>query len=143
MLPHSVDIFVHDFEHLGEVLAEMVGGSTLDTATTHWNVKLHSSRVLSSCESFILRFSTTDAGTSEELFIDLGVDLLNLKLELSGALVGCVSSMAFLPEELACADEWSGVLELPSDNVGPLVDEKGQVAMRANPLCETGVHDGL
>ena len=51
--------------------------------------------------------------------------------------------MAFLPEELSCANEGCGVLELPTDDVGPLVDQKGQVTVRSDPLGETRVHDCL
>lgn len=38
VLALRVLIFEHHLEHLGEVLAEMMGGSTLDATTTDWNV---------------------------------------------------------------------------------------------------------
>ena len=44
-----------------------------------------------------------------------------------------------LPEELARADEGGGVLELPPDDVGPLVEPEGQVAPRADPVGKVGV----
>ena len=51
--------------------------------------------------------------------------------------------MALLPEELSGTDEGCRVLELPSDDVRPLVRKQGQVTMRSDPLCETRVHDCL
>lgn len=57
-------------------------------------------------------------------------------------LVG-VSGVTFLPEELSSTDERSRVLEFPSHDVGPLVNEHGQVSVRVDPLGIGGVHDSL
>jgi hypothetical protein len=43
-----------------------------------------------------------------------------------------------LPQELAAADEGCGVLELPTDNVCPLIQAQGQVAVAADPLRKCG-----
>ena len=64
-------------------------------------------------------------------------------LELGSLLSGCMRCVALLPEELTGSDEGSGVLELPTDDIGPLVGQERQVTMRADPLAETGVHDCL
>jgi len=54
VLTLRVLILEHDLEHLGEVLAEMMGGGTLDAATTDGNIELNCSGVLSTGEALIL-----------------------------------------------------------------------------------------
>jgi hypothetical protein len=54
-----------------------------------------------------------------------------------------VGSVALLPEELSCADKGGWVFKLPSDNVGPLVEQEGQITMAVDPLRKTRVHNGL
>lgn len=51
--------------------------------------------------------------------------------------------MAFLPQELARAQERLWVLELPSNDVVPLIELVGQVAVRLNPLGERRIHASL
>lgn len=115
----------------------------LDTTTTDRDVKLDSCRVFCARKSFIFGLAAANHGTSEKLFVNLGVDLLDLDLELGGVLGGGVSSVTFLPKELAGANERCWVLELPSDDIGPLVGKQGQVTVRSDPLGERGIHDGL
>ena len=43
-------------------------------------------------------------------------------------------SFSHLPKELSAADEGRGVLELPSHDVGPLVEPQGQVSVAPDPL---------
>ena len=143
MLPHGVSVLIHHFEHLREVLAQVMRCSTLDTSTTDRDVELDSCRVLSTGKSFILGLVTTDDGDGEKLFVDVSVDFLDLELELGCALASSVSGVTFLPEELTCADERCGVLELPSDHIGPLVSQEGQITMGSDPFGETGIHDGF
>ena len=64
-------------------------------------------------------------------------------LEDRGFFFGGVGCVAFLPEELSCSYEGSWVLELPSDDIGPLVEEQWEVSMGSNPLCIRWVHNGL
>ena len=52
-------------------------------------------------------------------------------------------SVALLPEELSRANEGSGVLELPSHYVCPLVQREREVSVRMDPLGIAGVHNGL
>ena len=47
--------------------------------------------------------------------------------------------MPLLPQELARADEGGRVLELPPDDVCPLVEPEGQVPPGADPVGEVGV----
>ena len=51
--------------------------------------------------------------------------------------------MALLPKELSCSDERSWVLELPSDDIGPLVEEQWEVSVGSDPLGIRWVHNGL
>ena len=48
--------------------------------------------------------------------------------------------MALLPEELAAANEWSGMLELPTDYVSPLVELQWEISVAADPLGVVLVH---
>ena len=54
-----------------------------------------------------------------------------------------MSGVALLPEELTGSNEGSWVLELPADNVRPLVYLEGQVSMGVDPLLKGWVNDGL
>ena len=54
-----------------------------------------------------------------------------------------MSGVAFLPKELSSSNERSGMLELPSHNVGPLIQAKRKISVRMNPLGKAGVHDSL
>ena len=54
-----------------------------------------------------------------------------------------VGGMAFLPKELSGSNEGSGVLELPSDDVGPLIQFQGKVSMTLDPIGVCWIHDGL
>lgn len=62
--------------------------------------------------------------------------------EVAGLLVRGVRGVALLPEELRGAQEESGA-QLPADDVRPLVDEEGQVAVALHPLGEVLVDDHL
>jgi hypothetical protein len=54
-----------------------------------------------------------------------------------------MGSMAFLPEEFSGSDEWSWMLELPSDDIGPLIEFEGEVSVALNPVGICWIHDGL
>lgn len=51
--------------------------------------------------------------------------------------------VTLLPKELSGPNEWSWVLELPSHDVGPLIQQHRQVTVGMDPLREGRVHDGL
>ena len=67
-------------------------------------------------------------------------DLLD---EFSRLLKGGVHGVTFLPEEFPGSDEWSWMLELPADDVGPLVKLQWQVPVRSHPLRVSWIHDGF
>jgi hypothetical protein len=54
-----------------------------------------------------------------------------------------MSSVPFLPEELSGSDEGSGVFELPSDNVGPLVEFEGQISVTLDPVSVGRIHNSF
>ena len=117
--------------------------STLDASAAHGNVEFNSCRILRTSEAFICGFTSSDDRAGQELFVDLCIDLLNLVLEHSCILLSCMRGMPLLPEELTSANERRRVLELPSNDVGPLVEEQGQVTVRPDPLGVGRVHDCL
>lgn len=51
--------------------------------------------------------------------------------------------MSFLPFKLACSEEWSGLLSLPSDDGIPLIKAEGKVAMASDPLRVEWVQDNF
>ena len=51
--------------------------------------------------------------------------------------------MALLPKELSRSNKWSWMLELPPDNVTPLVHKHGQVSVRSDPFGKGWIHDCL
>lgn len=51
--------------------------------------------------------------------------------------------MSFLPFKLACSEEWSGLLSLPSDDGVPLIEAEGKVAMTSDPLRVEWVEDNF
>lgn len=51
--------------------------------------------------------------------------------------------MTLLPKEFSGSNEGGGVLELPSDDVGPLVQLEGKVTVTLDPLGIGVVHDGF
>mmetsp|Transcript_17062 Transcript_17062/g.37589 ORF Transcript_17062/g.37589 Transcript_17062/m.37589 type:complete len:335 (+) Transcript_17062:1359-2363(+) len=54
-----------------------------------------------------------------------------------------MGSVSFLPEELTRADERSGLLELPPNHGGPLIELQGKVTVGPDPLGISGIHDGF
>jgi len=120
-----------------------VRSGTLDATTTDRHVQLHCSCVDSACKSFVFRLATTHNRAGQEIFVHFSIHLLHLVLENTGFFFGSVSGMALLPEELSCSDERSWVLELPSDDIGPLIEEQWEVSVGSDPLGIRWVHNGL
>ena len=115
--------------------------STLDASAAHGNIEFNSCRILRTSEALICGFTSSDDRAGQELFVDLCIDLLNLVLEHGGILFGCMRGMTLLPKELTSTNERRRVLELPSYDIGPLVEEQGQVTVRPDPLGVGRVHD--
>lgn len=73
-------------------------------------------------------------GNSQEVFIDLLIQLQNVIHFLFCFFLGGISRVPLLPQELPASDEGCGVLELPSHHSIPLVQPQGQIPMAPNPL---------
>ena len=136
-------IGIPNVEHLREILSQVMRGCTLNAATTHRHIQLDRGRVFSSRKSFILTLASLDYWNGEQLVVDSLVVVQNGTNERVGFCVRGVGGMSLLPEELACANKWRGVLELPTHNVSPLVEQERQVTVRVNPLAERRIHNGL
>jgi hypothetical protein len=106
-----------DVKHLGEVLAELMRGSTLDSSSTDWDVDLSGCREVSTSESFIIRLGSLNNWNCKEFFVDLSISIKDRVNMICCLLFINVSGVTLLPKELSGSDERSGVLELPSNNV--------------------------
>ena len=88
------------------------------------------------------RFFAREDGDGEVIAGEGGVDFEHLLGLGDGLGLGFVGGMAFLPEEFRGAEEDAGA-HFPADDVGPLVDEDGEVAVGLDPLGVGGADDGL
>mmetsp|Transcript_40359 Transcript_40359/g.96863 ORF Transcript_40359/g.96863 Transcript_40359/m.96863 type:complete len:200 (+) Transcript_40359:955-1554(+) len=121
----------------------MVGRGSLDSPAVGWDEALDSSGHLASGKLLLLRLDPLGHRHRQHILIDRGVQIENLEHHLFALLVRCVGGVPFLPQELPRADEGRGLLELPADHRGPLIQLQGQITVRPNPLGESGVHDGF
>lgn len=107
----------------------------LDTTSRGRNESLNGRSIQSTRELFFFGLDTRDDGDCEELFVNPAVEIEDVSDFLIGFGAGEVRGVALLPEELACAEERLGVLELPTDDGVPLVEFEGKVAVRLDPFC--------
>ena len=94
-----------DVEHLGEVLAETVGGSGLDSSTGGRDETFDGGGEETSGELLVLGFDSLDHGDGEEFLVDSTVeveDLVDFGFGFGSSEEGGVS---FLPEELSSSEE--------------------------------------
>ena len=80
-----------------------------------------------------------DHGNRQQVGIHPGVQLQDLPHLVLGLLARAERRVPLLPQELAGADERRRVLELPSHDVGPLIQAQREVAPGADPVGEVGV----
>lgn len=132
-----------DTEHLTEVLAQTVGGTTLDTTTGGGDVALNGGGVETSGELLLLGLLTLDDGDGQKFLVDTSIEVEDCHNLFVGTLLGQVGRVALLPQELSSSEERLGVLELPTDDGVPLVELEGQVTVTSDPLGVVGVHDSL
>ena len=52
-----------------------------------------------------------------------------------------MGGVPLLPEKLSRSQERSGILELPTHNIAPLVDLQRKISVTANPFREERIHD--
>lgn len=101
----ALGIFKRDVKHLGKILAERVRGGCLNATTCCGDVTLEGGCVQTTGKFFFVGFDALDYGHGQKVLINLAVrleDLLDLQIGLS---LGGESRVAFLPKELAVANE--------------------------------------
>lgn len=94
-------------------------------------------------EFLFFGFAALDGWDGEELGVYAAVPVEDGHDFGFGGGTGLVCGVAFLPEELAGAEEGLWVLEFPADDGVPLVEFEGEVAVGADPFGVVGVHDGF
>ena len=130
-----------DVLRAGEIGAEEVAGARLERlAVLHH--RLDRVGRDGTGEALVLGLLASDDVDREAGLGKFAVHLEHLQRLVARLVGGGVSSMALLPEELAGAQEHPRA-HLPADNVGPLVDEDGQVAPRLHPAREGGADHRL
>ena len=139
----ALDVLVSNVEHLAKVLAEVVGRGALDGTAGHGDVGLDGGGLMSTGELLLLRFVSRNDGDGKKVLVHLTVQIKGLHDHNVGIVVTDVGGVALLPQEFTRTEEGGGVLELPPDHVGPLIELEGQIAMALDPVRECGVHDGL
>ena len=131
-----------DVERLGEVLAQLVAGAHLQRlAVAHH--PLEGVGGVGAGEALPLGLAADQHGQGHDVPGEVLVDVVQDAQGVgAGVVLGGVGGVALLPEELGGAQEDPGP-QLPAHDVGPLVDEQGQVAVALHPLGEERVDDRL
>ena len=93
-------------------------------------------------EAFAFRLLASDHRHRHVLFGERGVDIEHPSSLFARFGFRRVYCMAFLPEELGRTQKHSRT-QLPANDVAPLVEQDGQIAIRLDPLGEHGSDDGL
>ena len=130
-----------DVLRLGEVLPKEVTGARLQRlAVLHHRfdgVGLDRPR-----EALALGLLALYHGHGHDVLGEVGVDIVDQRGLFFGFVGRRVGGVALLPEELGGAKEQART-QLPADNVGPLVDQQGQITVALDPAGEGGADDGL
>ncbi|KAH3664938.1 hypothetical protein OGATHE_003753 [Ogataea polymorpha] len=132
-----------DVEHLGEVLAEVVRGGTLNTPAGGWDVSFASGGVQTSGKLLVLSLNTLYDRNSKQFLVNARIKIQDLADLLASFLLGEVCCMALLPQELSGSEEWLRVLEFPSNHRVPLVELQWQISVRTDPFGIVRIHDGF
>ena len=93
-------------------------------------------------EAFVGRLDTLHYGHCHIVFCEIGIHLKHLACLFFGLFLGGVGSVALLPEEFRRTEEHAGA-HLPAENVCPLVDEDGEIAIGVDPVLICVPDDGL
>ena len=128
-------------EGLGEILTEEVRSAALQClAILHKG--LDGEGVDSTSKALVRRLVTHDDGHAHPLLGEGSVDVNHTLGLLDSLLGGGVCRMSLLPQELGSTQE-EACAHLPAHNVGPLVAEDRQVAVRRDPVLVRIPDDGL
>lgn len=121
-------------KHLREILTQVVGSGGLDTSAGGRDETLYSGGVITTRKLFLLRLFTGDNWHSEDIFIDLSVELENVENFLVSICFVEEGGVAFLPEEFSGTEERLRILEFPSDDRVPLIELEGEISVRVDPF---------
>ena len=141
VLHRAVLVLELDVEGLREVLSEEVARPGLESLLVAHH-RLAGICVVSAGEALALGLLAFEDGEREVLGHDAAVDLEHFQRLFDGLFFRRVGGVALLPEEFGGAQEEARAL-LPAHDVGPLVDEDGQVAPRLHPFAVHVADDGL
>lgn len=143
MVGFVLDVLEFYVEHFRKVLTEVVRSRCLDRASVYRDHCFYGCCVESAGEFLGFRFSALDHREAEEFFINSSVEIEDRLSHLISLLESSVRSVAFLPQELPSSNEGRGVLELPPNDISPLVEENGKVSVTLNPPSVGRVHDSF
>lgn len=118
-------------------------GSSLNSSSIFWDPSLNSGSTESSWEFLRLSFDSFADWNSQQLLIDLIIEIkiiIHFFLCFLKCSMGC---MTFLPKELSCSNEWGWMLKLPSYNISPLIQFKREVSVTLDPVGISRIHNRL
>lgn len=138
-----VQVLELNVEHLREVLSKVMRSGSLDSTTIGGDVTFDGCGVVASRELLALRLASLDDGNRQQIFVDRAVQLQNVEDFLVGLFLGGERGVSLLPQELSASEEGNRVLELPTNDVRPLVELEGKISVGSDPLSKGWVHDGL
>lgn len=101
----GLGVLDRDVKHVGEVLAETVGSTALDSTARGGDEAFDGGRVQTARETLLFRLDTLDDGKREQVIVDLLIQIQNLADLLASALEGQMGRVALLPQELTRAKE--------------------------------------
>src|SRR4030067_1565081 len=134
-------IFVdkRDIKDLGKVLTQIMAGAHLQLFPIRHH-GFHRCRVKGAREFFTVSLLAYEHRYRQVRFNEVLVLSQCVENFLFRFFSRCVHRVAFLPEELACSEEWFGGFGFPPNDVAPLVKLDWQVSPASNPLGERSVH---
>ena len=130
-----------DILRLGKILREVVGSTGLNRLLV-LNHCFHREGALGSGEPFCFGLLPHDHGDGEEVPKGVSIKLVDHMGLFESFLLGFVGGVAFLPKKLSGPQEKTGA-HFPAHHVGPLVDQKGKVAIGFGPTGKGRSDNGL
>ena len=116
---------------LGKILSQKMAGTGLDRLTI-LDHGLNAQGADRSREPLIGRLLARQNRDSQMLTDKSFIHTQHLLRFSNGFLLGLVSRMAFLPEKF-CRPQKQARTHFPTDNIGPLIDQNGQITITLHP----------
>mmetsp|Transcript_72620 Transcript_72620/g.194075 ORF Transcript_72620/g.194075 Transcript_72620/m.194075 type:complete len:211 (+) Transcript_72620:111-743(+) len=129
-LTHALLILELDTENVTKFLSQLVRRCPLHRTAGEGDEGLDREAGFRPSELLGRSLGSRHHGHGQKVFIDCSIQFLHLESLGCCSSLRCVCCVAFLPQELACAQERSGILEFPSYNITPLIDSQWQISMR-------------